>query len=294
MKKNGMMTISRDMMLKVLKSAARIPIRQLYFAESRPAAPKDSLRITTVRVQRFIMPLTKTKRIRYAEKGVVKEEVFQPGDVLWIKPYSWTTEMWDTDHTMLSVVFYERMIRVLFIHHDGSSRPPSGPDIFFHTEAPLTTCGNHLLQAINQSSSGTSAAARYAFSALLGTVCECLERNQEVIDGKETFTWDCIQDCLENHAFTDVDRNYIAKALRLHPAHVSRLVKKYAGCCFSEYLTKMRMERAVALLEDNTLSVDEIAGLCGYNYTSYFIKVFRSYFVDSPACYREKRKKNWK
>ena len=47
--------------------------------------------------------------------------------------------------------------------------------------------------------------------------------------------------------------------------------------------------KAIGILVEG-MTVDEIAGLCGYNYTSYFIKVFRSYFVDSPARYREKRR----
>lgn len=294
MNKNGKMKVSRDMMLKVLKNAARIPIRQIFFAEPRPLAPEGSFRTSTLRAQRFIMPLTKNKRIRYAENGKIIEGTFQPGDILWVRPYSWTTELWDTDHTMLSVVFYERMVRVLFIYHDGSERPPSGPDIFFHTEAPLNTSGNHLLQAINQSNSGDKASVRYAFMALLDIVRECLEHKGEIAEGKETFTWDCIQDYLENYAFADMDRKDIAKALRLHPAHISRLVKKRTGCCFSEYLTRMRMERAVTLLENDTLTIDEISFLCGYNYTSYFIKVFRNYFVDSPTHYREKRRKSRK
>ena len=291
MRTDGMVRVSREAMLKVLKHTMQIPVKQIYFAEPRPLAPEGSFRTSTLRAQRFIMPLTKTKRIRYAEKGQVIERTFVPGEILWVRPYSWTTELWDTDHTMLSVVFYDRMVRSLFIHHDGISRPPPGPDIFYHSQAPLNTCGNHLVQAVNQNTTCPGSAMRYTFMALLDIIRECVEHDGESVEGKENFTWDCIQDYLENHAFTDLAREDIAKALRLHPAHISQLVKKRTGCCYSEYLTKMRMERAATLLEDHKLTVDEIAGLCGYNYTSYFIKVFRSYYVDSPSSYREKRRR---
>ena len=286
----GTMRVSREIMLKVLASAMRIDFRTVYFAETRPLAPEGSFRTNTLRHQRLIMPLTKTKRIRYAENGRVIERTFVPGEVLWVRPYAWTTELWDTDHTMLSVVFYERMVRSLFIYHDGVSRPPPGPNVFFHSSAPLDTCGNHLLQAVSQSGSGSSIAVRSALLGLLDLTRECVEHDHEIDLGKEAFTWDCLLDYLENNAFSPVSRENVAKVLRLHPAHLSRLVKKRSGCCFSEFLTRMRMERAAALLEDNKLTVDEIADLCGYNYTSYFIKVFRSYFVDSPARYREKRR----
>jgi AraC-like DNA-binding protein len=51
------------------------------------------------------------------------------------------------------------------------------------------------------------------------------------------------------------------------------------------------MEYAVRLLEDKTISIDEVADQCGYTYTSYFIKVFRRYYIESPACYRENLQK---
>ena len=262
----------------------------VYFAEPRPLAPEGSYKTNTLRTQRLIMPLTRTKRIRYAEKGRVIERTFVPGEVLWVRPYAWTTELWDTDHTMLSVVFYERMVRSLFIWHDGVGPPPQGPDVFFHSSAPLDTCGTHLLQAVSQSGSGSGVAVRCALLGLLDLARERVERDREIDLGKESFTWDCLQDYLENNAFSPLSREDAAKSLRLHPAHLSRLVKKRTGCCFSEYLTRMRMERAATLLEDPKLTVDEIAGLCGYNYTSYFIKVFYSYFADTPARYREKRR----
>ena len=286
----GNIKVSREIMLKVLESAMKIRFSTIYFAETHPLAPEGSYRANTLRAQRLIMPLTRTKRIRYAEKGRVIERTFVPGEVLWVHPYAWTTELWDTDHTMLSVVFYEKMVRSLFIWHDGVGQPPQGPDVFFHSSAPLDTSGNHLLQAVSQSTSGRSVAVRCALLGLLDLVQERVERDREINLGKESFTWDCLQDFLENNAFDTLSREDVAKNLRLHPAHLSRLVKKRAGCCFSEYLTRMRMKRAEELLEDNKLTVDEIAGLCGYNYTSYFIKVFRNYYVDSPARYREKRR----
>ena len=281
------MIVDREKMLEVLNQACDLTIRNCYSAFPRPLAPAGTPCNITSQIQRFIMPLTKSKRIRYASGGLVVEREFYPGDVLFCHPYAWTTELWDTDHTMLSVVFRERTVRTLFIDHDGIAPPPPTPDVIFHTSASLNICGAHLLKSI-ATSGKLNRTACYALQALLEVVRDTLKNDDDLSLSKEAFTWDCLQDYMESNAFRVVSREDAAAALRLHPAHISRLVKKRAGYGFNEYLTKLRMERAASLLEDQTLTVDEIAGMCGYNYTSYFIRVFRSFFVDSPAHYREK------
>jgi two-component system response regulator YesN len=51
----------------------------------------------------------------------------------------------------------------------------------------------------------------------------------------------------------------------------------------------MRLERAKKLLENNTLTVSEIALGCGFSDQSYFSKVFSSKYGISPTDYRKER-----
>ena len=106
--------------------------------------------------------------------------------------------------------------------------------------------------------------------------------------GKESYTWDCVQDYLETNFYLNITRVSIAGALHLHPATLSRLVRKRTGLGINEYLSNLRMEHARQLLEEDTLTVDEIADQCGYEYTSYFIRKFRQFYSESPFRYREK------
>ena len=108
--------------------------------------------------------------------------------------------------------------------------------------------------------------------------------------GKESYTWDCVQDYLETNFYLNITRTSIAGALHLHPATLSRLVRKRTGQGINEYLSNLRMEHARRLLAEDTLTVDEIADQCGYEYTSYFIRKFRQYYLESPFRYREKIK----
>lgn len=57
----------------------------------------------------------------------------------------------------------------------------------------------------------------------------------------------------------------------------------------SEYMTKMRMQRACELLATSELSVREVADACGYPDQLYFSRVFRANFGISPSKYREEQ-----
>ena len=281
------MEIDKGKMLAYLHQAASLKTRALFTAEPRPLSDSSKFFVNSQKPPRFIMPLTMTKRIRFAQDGAVQDRIFTPGEVLFCHSWGWSSEVWDREHTMISVVFRDRYIRTLFIHHNGLPPDQNGPDVIYHTLSPLSTAGTHLLHAI-LSGRKNAKSQILSFRALLWNVIETVENDRNTLEGKEAFTWDCIQDYLETNFYLDVTRVSIAKALHLHPATLSRLVRKMTGRGVNEYLSKLRMEHARRLLEEESLTVDEIADQCGYRYTSYFIRKFRQYYSESPFRYREK------
>lgn len=72
---------------------------------------------------------------------------------------------------------------------------------------------------------------------------------------------------------------------------LSRLMKDYTRCNFSELLQNRRFEQAAGLLTETTLSVADIIYAVGYENTSYFHRKFRERYGISPKKYREKYKK---
>ena len=54
------------------------------------------------------------------------------------------------------------------------------------------------------------------------------------------------------------------------------------------YLAYLRMQKAVALLADRTLQIQEIGEMVGYSNTAYFIQVFRRQYGCSPGRYRNR------
>ena len=69
-----------------------------------------------------------------------------------------------------------------------------------------------------------------------------------------------------------VNKNKLQKGFRLTE-----------GKSVAEYVRTLRMERALDLLEDDTLSIQEVAEEVGYNGISNFYAVFRQTFGDTPA-----------
>ncbi|WP_435164956.1 response regulator transcription factor [Paenibacillus glycanilyticus] len=84
----------------------------------------------------------------------------------------------------------------------------------------------------------------------------------------------------------DVSLQAIADHVYMHPTHLSKVFKRETGENISEYLLRLRMERAVFLLKDSRYKVYEIASMLGYKNPTYFIKVFKEHFGVTPQEFR--------
>ncbi|MGE5605294.1 MAG: response regulator [Bacteroidota bacterium] len=113
---------------------------------------------------------------------------------------------------------------------------------------------------------------------------------------------DCVRKSLEFHIKTSIleakeliDHNYhqnltleeIARSVSISPFYFCRLFREELGVSFTEYLTKVRLGKAVDLLAQG-LSVKECCFALGYNDPNYFSRIFRKYYQVSPSEYRGK------
>ena len=78
----------------------------------------------------------------------------------------------------------------------------------------------------------------------------------------------------------------IAKHFHMSPKYISRYFKKTFHVTLTEYLTHLRLESSVNLLQTTELSITEIALSCGFSSCSYFNKKFKSAFGKPPTAYR--------
>ena len=78
----------------------------------------------------------------------------------------------------------------------------------------------------------------------------------------------------------------IASSLYISSSHLSRLFRQELDCTVLEYLTRVRVEKAVELLKDNQYSIQDVAGLVGFKNAGYFARVFKEYIGVTPLTYR--------
>ena len=81
----------------------------------------------------------------------------------------------------------------------------------------------------------------------------------------------------------------LAQHVGLSRSYLSAIIKSELGMSFTDYLSKMRIDRSQELLLDSSLSLAEIAGFVGYGDQSYFTKKFAQQTGMSPGQYRKKR-----
>jgi len=81
----------------------------------------------------------------------------------------------------------------------------------------------------------------------------------------------------------------IAECTGLSRFHTLRLFKRAYGETPIKRLTRLRMERAQLLLEQDSDSVTEIAFRCGYDSPAHFASAFRRHTGLTPTAFRRRR-----
>lgn len=86
----------------------------------------------------------------------------------------------------------------------------------------------------------------------------------------------------------DLNLGSIADEFGINPSYFSKKFKEETGINFVDYLARVRIEQAQALLAHTELSVAEISRQTGFNDPKYFSKVFQSLTGVKPSDYRNR------
>ena len=97
-------------------------------------------------------------------------------------------------------------------------------------------------------------------------------------------------------AVTYINQNYykpdlgladVAKYIHTNTAYLSRVFKQEMGIGISEYLNRLRMEKAARLLQETNIKIVSVAKKVGIEDTHYFSSLFKRYMGTSPSLYRK-------
>jgi AraC-like DNA-binding protein len=108
---------------------------------------------------------------------------------------------------------------------------------------------------------------------------------------KKTPSWvkdlkEIIQDQIDTQFAFDLRK--ISNDLELNPSYLSREFSKYfEDLNFGEYVRKLRIEKAINLIQNSTYTLTEIAYMTGFSDQSHFTRIFKLQTGKNPSSYRK-------
>lgn len=91
---------------------------------------------------------------------------------------------------------------------------------------------------------------------------------------------------LRDNIGSEIDYGGLAAKFSVNARYLSQLFKKVTGLPLKEYRTKLRMERALSLLQETSLNISQVADALGYKDIYHFSKQFKLYYKQAPTAYR--------
>lgn len=132
----------------------------------------------------------------------------------------------------------------------------------------------------------------YTLSEIIEYINDILSVGLEVLN-KNRFEASIISEAfnyINNNYNKDINLSLMSNKFNLSYSYFSRIFKMYAGVSFTQYILKVRMEKAKELLVTSpNLKIKEVALMVGYDYDNVqnFTRAFKKYFGRSPQYYKK-------
>jgi AraC-like DNA-binding protein len=97
---------------------------------------------------------------------------------------------------------------------------------------------------------------------------------------------------IDEHHTEPLSLGLVAQAVHASVFHFCKLFKKAAGINFTEYVSRVRVEKAKNLLLNRNLRANEIAYQVGFQSLTNFNRVFKTLTGESPSGYRARLPKS--
>ena len=104
--------------------------------------------------------------------------------------------------------------------------------------------------------------------------------------------YDSIQKVIaENYRNGDLDLSFVASQVGLSYSHLRKKFKEYFDSSFTDYVNRLRIASAKALLADSDATVEQVSEQSGFNSYQSFCRVFKKMEGITPGQYRERHHK---
>ncbi|WNQ09237.1 AraC family transcriptional regulator [Paenibacillus aurantius] len=93
-------------------------------------------------------------------------------------------------------------------------------------------------------------------------------------------------DYVNRHFGSDLSLDIVSAKLNITGAYLSTYFKEKTGTTFTDYINSVRMSKAMELLKDTDLKIQDIAQLVGYYNVASFNRVFKKHSGLTPSEFR--------
>jgi predicted TIM-barrel enzyme len=96
-----------------------------------------------------------------------------------------------------------------------------------------------------------------------------------------------IKDYIAKNYMNKISFNQLASRVHLSRTYLSAMFNREVGVTFPEYLTQVRVNKAIEIMRNKNINKAEIATLVGFSDYAYFSKIFKKHTGYSPSEYDE-------
>jgi len=106
--------------------------------------------------------------------------------------------------------------------------------------------------------------------------------------GKHQLLIDKICNYLLEHYQEDISLEEAAKIIGFSSFYFSKLMKEYCNMSYVDYVSSIRMKKAMVLFDTTDKTIGDVAMLVGYSDPNYFTRVFKKVVGKTPTAYKNK------
>ncbi|MBQ8356486.1 MAG: PocR ligand-binding domain-containing protein [Clostridia bacterium] len=117
-------------------------------------------------------------------------------------------------------------------------------------------------------------------------MCASYLRMKKLIKFSQTPIAVSLQDYIEDHLSDELDIRTLCREFKVSRSSLYLIASRELGVGITEYIRRVRMERAMELLAESAAPVSHVAEQVGFSDTNYFTKVFKKYAGRTPTAWR--------
>ncbi|MDG3085332.1 AraC family transcriptional regulator [Vibrio hannami] len=209
------------------------------------------------------------------------------GDAIFIPPNCWNYPYWNTDCSVLSILFGRRQLGLSLV----SKRKDEKTFFDVQKHSIRTNSGaalDNVLMALNSLSSehDKKPMDELLLQTLLQYCKKMLEHSEEPSRDRVRDLYQQICVYIQENYHHAISRENISERFNISANHLSRMFRQQGHMTLADYIIWVRIDRAKFMLKKYNFKLSEVAHRCGFKDVNYFCRVFKKRTGHTPTAYR--------